>query len=261
MELVEGSLRKVKRVLHLTSLIYSVTSAAIAFLIFSVIFAFFSLSLFFAFIPAGIYFVYVHTKKTKAFGFGDVEKKIPELEWRLRTSADNKNRHDELASSLHRDVIQKVSLVKLSKFLSSKNMVYKFTAVVGLLFLLSFVQVKDVTLEEVQANIDGNAVTGFFNKQKGELEGFFEAGEEAPEDLFGESTVPQYGDKEELVKLSQMQGLVNVENYDPEGEGKEFTRKSTGVAGQAVGSGASGEKISEEDKDIVENYFKGIHKN
>ena len=138
MNILEQALWRVKRVLSFASFIYSFVNAFIVFLIFSLVISFFSISAVYALIPTIPYFLYVYIQKHKKLGFGDVEERIPELEWRLRTSADNKERTDDVASSLHHDVMQRLNLVKASKFFSSKHMLSKFAAVLGLIILFSF---------------------------------------------------------------------------------------------------------------------------
>jgi len=253
MEIVEHALRKVKKVLRFTSFLYNFINTFLVFLLSAVFFVFFSWPLAYALLPAGGFFIYASYKKNKKLGFGDVEKKIPELEWRLRTSADNKYRHDELASSLHKDVMNKIKLVKVSKFLGRKNILYKFATAVFLLVLLAVVQVNEVTYAAIKPSLTGDSVTGFF-EQELDLSTFF-GEKETDEDLYGESSVAPYGDKEELLKLSQAGGLVD-NNANGDGNGKDFTKQSTGSGNEEVISGqTSKENLDPKNKKIVTNYF------
>tara|TARA_Y100000310_G_C20628758_1_gene787428 strand:+ start:364 stop:1152 length:789 start_codon:yes stop_codon:yes gene_type:complete len=260
MQIIEKSLHKVKRVLNLTRFLYSLISSAIIFLIFTILLKIFSLPIIYALLPGIIYFGYIHKKKKKQLGFGDVEEKIPELEWRLRTSADNKYRHDEIATSLHKDVMDNIQKVNIRTFLGSKNTLYKFTTIIGLILVLTFINVQGITTENLQPIIKDNKLTGFLIKQKDKLGTFLEEGKEAPEDLFGEKANLNYGDEEELLELNQMKGLVDVNNYN-DGEGKEFSKESSGTVGKALGSGNSNEKISDKNQELVDKYYKGIYKN
>jgi hypothetical protein len=259
MNIVEQALWRVKRVLSFASLVYSFVNALIALLAFSIVLSFFSISLVYALILTIPYFLYSYIRKHKKLGFGDVEERIPELEWRLRTSADNKERTDDVASSLHHDVMQRLSLVKASKFLSSKHMISKFATVFGLIVLLSFFYTQDITFKNTQSALADNPLGDISIPGNVDLEQFLGGSEEVPDELSGEETIPQYGDKEEILELSQMKGLVDIGEYDSNNQGKTFTKQSTGTSGNAVGSGNSQEKISDSQKSIVENYFKRIN--
>lgn len=260
MKLIESKLRQVKRILAFTSLLYSVINTLVAFMIFLLILKFFTLPLIYSIVPTGAYFVYAISKKNKKIGFSHVEKKIPTLEWKLRTSADNVDRDDEVVEGLHRDVMDQIRLVSVSKFLTNKDTVFKFATVVCLSLLFVVISAKNVNFGELKPEITGNAVKEFFDKDNFDLGRFFVDDEEGEGDIYGENSVAKYGNKEELLKLNQVGGVVDPSKIG-NGEGKEFGDKSFNTGDkEAVGGDTSKEKIREEDKEIIMNYFKKINK-
>ena len=258
MSQIQHALQRVKRVLKISSFCSRMLSTAVVFFGFAVGLTFFSFPIFYAFIPAGVYFIYPKKKKQQ-LGFGAVEEKIPELEWRLRTSADNVQRHDELALSLHRDVLQNVQKVTMSTFLTNKGTVTKFVSIIGLILLIGIVQTQDLTFQEITPKIKNNIITGMFNKEPVNLSKYEEDEDTPPDSLFGKRSVAQYGNKEELLKLQQLGGVVDPTKHNPDGTGKTFNKESSGKAGEVVGTDTSTEKINEQDKAIINNYFKKIY--
>jgi len=184
---------------------------------------------------------------------------MPELEWRLRTSADNIHRDDELAHSLHQDVIDKTKHVTLGTFLTTKRTLFTSGGIVGLIILLSLFQGTDITFQQVTEDLDPSDITGLFVRTAGNLTTYEEIGEEASEDIYGNPSVAIYGGAEEELELSQLGGVVNM-NKQGSGSGKESTAKNTALSGStATGSATSTEKIKEEDKTIIQNYFSKIY--
>ncbi len=197
----------------------------------------------------------------KKIGYYDVEKKIPDLEWRLRTSADNAERNDELAMDLHQDVLQRLHQVSATRIINKKQTISKMAAILGLCFLLVFFSLNSVHFDDfIPAIQQGmSPITGFFGREANLTDvSFF--GDEDSANLYNEEDQINYGNKEEVVELNQMLGLVDVNKYNRDGEGKTFKGTSTGSGNrEALGSENSKEKIGDEDKQIVNNYFRSIN--
>ncbi|MDP1694200.1 MAG: hypothetical protein Q8L34_01545 [Candidatus Woesearchaeota archaeon] len=194
-------------------------------------------------------------------GYYDIEKKIPDLEWRLRTSADNVERNDDVALDLHHDVLEKLHQVSATRIMNKKQTISKMAAILGLCFLLGFVSLNSIQFDDVLPALQRsmNPVTGFFVKAANLTDVSF-LDTEKNRDIYGDEEDINYGNKEEVVELNQMLGLVDINNYNRNGEGKTFKGTSTGTGNrEALGSENSKEKIGDEDKQIVNNYFRSIN--
>lgn len=260
MDIIKQALRQVKHILFFVSFFNSFINSLILLLLFTLLFFFFKLPWIYALIPFLIFLTFNTIRGMKKVGYYDVEKKVPDLEWRLRTSADNVDRDDELAVDLHHDVLERLQQVSAAKIMNKKQTVSKIAALLGLCFLVVFFSLNSIHFDNILPALqDGiSPVTGFFTKAANLTEiSFF--GEETTEDLYGEEEQIKYGSKEELIELNQMLGLVDVKNYNREKEGKTFKGTSTGEGNrEALGSETSKEKINDEDKQIVNNYFRSI---
>lgn len=194
-------------------------------------------------------------------GYYDVEKKIPDLEYRLRTSADNAERTDEVALDLHHDVLERLHQVKATRIMNKKQTISKMAAILGLCFLLVFISLNSIHFNDVLPALQKtvNPVTGFFAKAANLTDvSFFDA--EKDNSIYGSEEDIKYSNKEEVVELNQMLGLVDINSYNRNGEGKTFKGTSTATGNQeALGSDNSKEKINDEDKQIVNNYFRSIN--
>ncbi len=197
----------------------------------------------------------------RRIGYYDVEKKIPDLEWRLRTSADNADRKDELAMDLHHDVLQRLHQVSAARIMNKKQTISKIATILGLCFLLVFFSLNSVHFDDfIPAIQQGmSPITGFFVKESNLTDvSFF--GDEDGANIYTEEDQINYGNKEEVVELNQMLGLVDINKYNRDGEGKTFKDTAIGSGNrEALGSENSKEKIGDEDKQIVNNYFRSIN--
>lgn len=261
MDIIKRALHQVKQVLFFISFLTSFVNALLVFLFCILVLLLFSVSWIFAGIPFVLFLIFNTAKNMKRVGYKDIEQRIPDLEWKLRTSADNVDREDELALDLHNDVLDKLYQVKATRIINKRQTASKLAAVLGLLLLIVFVSVQGITYDDLKENIqDGiSPVTGFFSKLTNMTE--ISLTDEEQQDIYGETEDVQYGNKEEIIELNQMVGLVDIKQYDKNKEGKTFKGTSSAQGNrEALGSETSKEKISEEDKEIVNNYFKSINR-
>lgn len=261
MDIIKQALKQVKQILFFVSFFTSFVNAVITLLLFTLLLFFFNITWLYALIPFLLLLTVNTFRGMKKVGFYEVEKKIPDLEWRLRTSADNADRNDEVAMDLHHDVLERLHQVSATRIMNKKQTVSKIAVIAGLCFLLGFVSLNSIHFNDVLPAIQHgmNPVTGFFAKATNLTELSF-SGDSNDDNLYGEEEQLDYGSKEEVVELNQMLGLVDVNNYNRDGEGKTFKGTSTGNGNrEALGSENSKEKIGDEDKQIVNNYFRSIN--
>lgn len=261
MDILKQALRAVKQILFFVSFFNSFINSLMVFLLCSLIFFFFKIPWIYALIPFLLFLGITTLLGMKKVGYYDVEKKIPDLEWRLRTSADNADRDDELAMDLHHDVLERLQEVRATRIMNKKQLASKVAAVVGLCFVLLFVSANSIHFDDVVPALQKGItpITGFFGKAANLSEVAF-GKEETTEDLYGDEEQIKYGGKEEVIELNQILGLVDIQKANRNKEGKDFKGMSSDSGNRGVfGSENSKESINEEDKDIVNNYFKKIN--
>lgn len=261
MDILKQALKQVKQVLFFVSFFNSFVNSVIVLLIFTLLFFFFNISWIYALIPFLLFLTFNTARGMKKVGYYDIEKKIPNLEYRLRTSADNVERNDDVALDLHNDVLEKLHQVSATRIMNKKQTISKMAVILGLCFLLGFVSLNSIHFDDVLPALQQsmNPVTGFFAKAANLTEVSF-LDTEKNKDIYGNEEEINYGNKEEVVELNQMLGLVDINTYNRNGEGKTFKGTSTAEGNQeALGSENSKEKINDEDKQIVNNYFRSIN--
>jgi hypothetical protein len=145
--------------------------------------------------------------------------------------------------------------------MNKKQTVSKMAVILGLCFLLGFVSLNSIHFDDILPSIQRgiNPITGFFAKTTNLSDvSFFDDSQE--DNIYGDEEQINYGGKEQVLELNQMLGLVDVNNYNRDGEGKIFKGRSTASGNrEALGSENSKEKIGDEDKQIVNNYFRSIN--
>lgn len=261
MEALKQALKQVKHILFFVSFFTSLVNALLVLLFSALIFFFFNVSWIYAFVPFLLSLGIFTVKGMRKVGYYEIERKIPDLEWRLRTSADNADRNDELAEDLHKDVLERLHQVSATRIMNKKQAVSRMAAVFGLCFLLLFLSLNSIHFDDLSPFVQKgtDSLTGLFVKATNLTEVSFLKKEE-DSSLYGEEEQIKYGKKEEIVELNQMLGLADLQNYNRDAEGKTFKGTSTGSGNQeALGSENSKEKIGEEDKEIVNNYFRSIN--
>ena len=261
MDILKQALKQVKQVLFFVSFFNSFVNSVIVLLIFTLLFFFFNISWIYALIPFLLFLTFNTAKGMKKIGYYDIEKKIPDLEWRLRTSADNADRNDDVALDLHHDVLEKLHQVSATRIMNKKQTISKMAAILGLCFILGFLSLNSIHFDDVIPALQRSIspVTGFFVKTANLTDVSF-LDTEKNRDSYGDEEDIKYSNKEEVVELNQMLGLVDINNYNRDGEGKTFKGTTTGTGNrEALGSENSKEKIGDEDKQIVNNYFRSIN--
>ncbi len=261
MDIIKQALKQVKQILFFVSFFNSFVNSLIIFLLFALAFFFFAVPWIYALIPFLVFLTVNTIRGMKKIGYYDVEKKIPDLEWRLRTSADNAERDDDVALDLHHDVLERLQQVSATRIMNKKQTISKIAAILGLCFLLGFFSLNSIHFDDVLPALQEGttSLTGFFAKTANLTDVSF-SDKESKDNLYGDEEQIKYG-KEQVIELNQMLGLVDINSYNKDKDGKTFKGTSTGTGNrEALGSENSKEKIDDEDKQIVNNYFRSINK-
>ncbi len=255
MKQIEFALKDVRKVLIISGLFNTTLNALIIFLGFVLIFILGDLKFYYAIAPAVVYFLFSTYKNFKRNSYKEVEERFPDLEWQLRTSADNLDKENEVVESLHKSVLRKIENVRVSSFFSNKATVFKLLSATALSFLIMFMATFDVNV------FDLNKITGDFLKldNKDELEGLDyenyegEFEKESNREIYGDEKIVELGNKNIEIELNPEEGEINPDEIR-EVEEKEFERGKLGDIG--VSSDRSHEeRIKREYQELIKQYF------
>ncbi|MEK6904454.1 MAG: hypothetical protein AABW87_02570 [Nanoarchaeota archaeon] len=256
MKNIEKALTELRRSLIVSKLFNITIDALVVFLIFFLVFILMSISWFYTFIPTVIYLAFFTRKKLKSIKYLEVEKKVPLLQEKLRTAADNVDKDNEIVNQLHNEVIREMKLIRMSMFLDP----FKNTMKIGFIGVLAFAIVLsaslnvmlfdfDVLIKDIGGRFGGDVFVSDLNIT-------FEGGNE---NIYGEESIIDYGSEELNLGLNTMQGELDFERKK-EAENLNFHgRYITQEDLKAISDSSYIEKkLAKDEEEIVKRYFNQI---
>ncbi len=258
MNSVHFALRHVKQQLILNRVFNVLLNALLIFGGCAIALTLLNLPWYYGGIPALLYFIPVSIKRVNEVKLKEVEEKIPQLEWQLRTTEDTLGKENEVVESLHHRVAQMLAQLKNSYLVDEKVLRYKtggVVAFVGIFLLVSTFQVAVLDLT------DPNGLTGLFAKDGREP---FDLANESllksrygDRDIYGEKDLAKLGDEELDLELKRENTELNYDELK-DAENRQFTTKgSLGDIGASADASYE-EHIDEENKQLVKNYFEKL---
>jgi hypothetical protein len=246
--------------LIVTSLLLNIFDA---FLTFGAIFSagfflanFYRLNFLFALIPAVLLFVrslYIKIKQNKILV---LESKYPDLKERLRTSYDHQKVSNTIVNELHSDIMGYIKDIDVNTFLANKKLLLKVSVIlVMLLFTLYFssigfdvLDVRNAIIKSAVFKGASNFVLGAFDKTRDEVKN---------REKLDQAKMIKPGDKEFNVSVEAYNTELDtskINNPEKSDYGGNYPAEVTGAAQEVYE-----EKIPEEYKDAVKEYFKKIN--
>jgi len=217
----------------------------------------FGLGIIYSAIIGGLYLVFGFVKATKKASLREIEKKIPDLEWQLRTAADNVGRKNEIIEKLNLEVAEKIGFVNFYDLLSGKKTLVRMFGIVFLGVLIFYVQntgfnvIEAVTPEEGEGIFGG--ITGLFFDENLES-----SGEGDEDDFYGEESDIEKGRRELELELRSEENEVDLENEGDLEYGKKGGRRFSGQVSGEQDSSYS-EDISVDEEELVKKYMDEIY--
>ncbi|GEM_PF-5173545 len=126
---IDAALAELRNTVIVIELFTNVLNAILIFLILLFFSALLKISLLYPLFISIIFFIIYSLIRIKHFSYYYVEKKFPHLSDELRAAADNPDESNWLVEVLHLDVINKLKLVIVSRFLDLKNIIYKMLTI------------------------------------------------------------------------------------------------------------------------------------
>lgn len=208
-----------------------------------------------ALIPTIIFgFVQIH-RKINEIGLVDVEGHVPQLREQLRASADNVYKENEIAESLHADVLALMKQIRTSAFVPFKKIWREIMTIAALSFCIILISALNVKL------VDFNSVMNNLKQMKDRTHDLNLANQPLDNmtagDIYGNSSVAMLGNKEIQLQINPVLSEINLDDIK-EAKPKDYEKSAFPDDIQAKADKSFDENIPKENKEIVKRYFGGI---
>ncbi len=253
---IRRHISKVKRSLVMTKFFDCFLDSLVAGLLISVILLAFGVSVFFSFVIGGAYLFVGFVKAVKRSSLSEIEKKVPGLEWQLRTASDNAGRENEIINKLNEEVAEKVGFVSFSDLLSGKRTLKRLFFVVLFGALIFYVQFSGFNLIDAAVGDGDGAVskiTGLFSGEEdinGRKNRF---------DIFGDRKDIDVGQRELELELGTEMSEIDLGKEGALGQGSSGGRNFRGPVGSEQDSSYS-ESYDSDEEEIIENFYNNLNK-
>ena len=249
------------------SLLFSVIlDALVIFLGIYLILSIFNISVILAFSITAAYMIVETTKRASINKIREVETYYPQLNEKLRTSAEYANTENPVVNELHQDVMMQLKGVEEAEFLDEKKALEKAGAIALLCFLILLLAPMSIKLDFIDTAVEkvktAAEVNVTFELGKGETSIGGPGGKkggakvESEEDIYGTASIAKLGDEELKLVIKPAGDTINIRQAK-DVEQAEFTETQPKEV-FAVSSAVYEEKIPKEQQDIVKNYFTAI---
>ncbi|MBN2368050.1 hypothetical protein JXC34_03450 [Candidatus Woesearchaeota archaeon] len=210
-------------------------------------------------LAAGLIFFFRSLRiKTKQNKILVLEEKYPDLRERLRTSYDYQDKTNTIINDLHSDIMAIIKKIDVNAFL---NTVHIFLKVTIICFLLS----STIYLASVGFDVVGLKKTvfesGFYKMAERTAKNMFELQERdelRDRDFLDTPRLIQVGDRELNLSIDVYSTELDIGSIGESGGsdfGGHYPEEISGVAQEVYE-----EKIPEEHRDVIKEYFKKINK-
>ncbi|MBT3262068.1 hypothetical protein HN992_03930 [Candidatus Woesearchaeota archaeon] len=250
---VRKEVSRIKRRLVLTKFFDCFLDSILISLLISLFLVFFGLSFLIAVGISGGYLVFGLIRSAKRSSISEIEKKIPGLEWQLRTAVDNFGKDNEIINDLNDEVAAKVGFVGFYDLISGKRTIKRFGGLVALGILLFYIQSSGFNILDTVEEFGGEGI--------GSPTGFFGGGEAKIGDLAdvqGDGSLAELGGEEielELGTVANEADLGSEGEYEKDVGGQNFDGKIGGSQDKSFN-----EDINLDEKSIVERFYNNLNK-
>lgn len=196
MDNVRGALRDLRRAMVFTRFFHSFMNCLLLFLILTCILLIFKLSWIYVLIPTILYLLVASYRNVMNTRYKDIEEKVPELRWQLRTVSDNMGVDNEVVRSLKENVLAKARELRTSKFVDNKVTAYKLFGILGLAFMIVAFSAFSMSFPDLKSALPAGVINKITGRSGGiDFEDDYER--ENGRDIYGKESVVALG-KEEL---------------------------------------------------------------
>lgn len=234
----------------------SLLTALLFFSFFYLVFTFFRIDMLFAGISSLLFFLISFIRKLRVNRILELEKKYPELKEKLRTSYDHTDTENPVALALHTEVINQVGIVDINAFLNYKKLFIKVMGVSALFFITIVISSYGFDFFNITEKA-GVPMMPVVNKVK---DFAAKTVDRLPlrqqEDYSDEGTIAKLGDEELNIGVDVFNTDIDITQIE-EPKKNDFGDSYPEEVG-AYAQEIYDEKISEEHREIIKNYFEKI---
>ena len=246
-------IRDVGSILKSAALVNTLINAGIVMLLFYLLFSLFNLfPLILSLAVAGFYLVSTWADKTRKYTMRFVESKHPELKDKLTTAVDTIGQENFVIDKLRIEVAKKISKVDASEFFNFGRIIFKTIVLISVLGSIMVVTAYDIRLFDVQEKISEMDLSVDFSK-KASGEGFASDKPGKPGDGSGSFTE----DEGMKFKISNTVDLNDIQDVEEKNFKKEEFLNFEDL--EAIGASDYKDPITDQEKEIVKNYFNRIN--
>ena len=254
------NIKRMYRDLQATSVILNILDSFLtALTIFSIgyfIVYFYRINYIVAIVIAMLFFMRSLVKKIKENKILLLEKKHPDLHERLRTSYDYQEKSNPIIDDLHKDIVKIMRQVDVNAFLNAGGLFLKGVFICGLLFGTFYMSSVGYDVLDVTKAITNSQI---YRRTADFAQDLFDENREETKNrpLLDDPRLIGLGDEQlnlSLETLSTELDISEISNNDKNDFGGKYPIEIAGYAQETYE-----ERIPEEHKEIVKEYFKKIN--
>ncbi len=205
----------------------------------------------YAFLLGGVYLVWGFIKASQQANLREIERKLPNLEWQLRTAADTSEQNNDIVDTLRREVVEKIGFVSFYDFLSGRRTIIRLFGIILLGFVVFAVHTSDFTF--------GTALETFTDSDG---EGFSFGGGPGEGSVSGRTVYDERARESDSDADVELTTESNEIDLSQDGELETPDTQTIGFTGDVgVEQDASySETIPPEEQHIVEQFYNNLNK-
>lgn len=258
MDTVRGALRDLRRALVFTRFFHSFMNTLLIFLVSTSVLLLLGISWFFALIPSLAYLLFATFKNVTHTRYKDIEERVPELRWQLRTVSDNMNSDNEVVRSLKQNVLAKAKEIRTSAFVDNKVTVYKLFGIFGLAFLIVVGSAFSVSFPDFKGIIPTGAVAKLGDRGGiGDVAFEGDYAQESNRDIYGKDGVVALGEEELQLEIDPEQNKADLTNPQ-DTEDLAFDQRSTITDIGAAPDKSYDDKFKKKESELIKEYLKKL---
>lgn len=256
-QIVKEALEELETNITVLDLGKGILNTLIIFVLIFLLATIFHFSIYFAFIPSLVFFVFNLIFIFYKNKYIVAEEKVPELNERLRTVADNLDRSNPILDSLKEDVVRSMTRVKADYFIDYTGVAIRilFLTIISILVIIaSFLNVSfDFNFSDLPI-IRGQSVR-LAGQEVADLNLTYLEGNLS--DILGEKSIAKLGTKQLKLVINPLESDADINNIRQVKE-QEFNPPVFPKEIYTSYDVAYNDRIAKENQKVVKNYFQQI---
>ncbi|MBI2673568.1 hypothetical protein HYX19_04865 [Candidatus Woesearchaeota archaeon] len=250
---IKDALSELRNTIIVIELFTNLLNAVLIFLALVFFSSLLKINTLYSLVVSVVFFVVYSAIRISNFNYYYIEQKFPHLSDELRAAADNMDESNWLVEVLHLDVITKLKLVIVSRFLDFKNIIYKMFAISVVSISVILIAYSGVSLPDFHLvlpkiiELPKLAIGALGGGEAAIIRG------EGNESIYGNRSIAYLKPVEIKININQVSSETDPAKTS-KAEQKDFKSGSPEDI-QASPDASYEEDIPKENRKIVKNYF------